>query len=113
MSPLDIAYLSELSDGDPDFEKELLEVFLEDIPIHITAIQHAITTQDWPQLHRAAHQIKGASANIGANTLATFAHNLEQATEPQTALVLLLQLEQAFTDVEAWVLAYYFEQRIS
>ncbi|HAN47222.1 MAG TPA: Hpt domain-containing protein, partial [Cyanobacteria bacterium UBA8156] len=39
---IDLEYLSQLSDGDREFEAELLSVYLEDTASHLAALEEAV-----------------------------------------------------------------------
>ncbi|MGB3206369.1 MAG: Hpt domain-containing protein [Crinalium sp.] len=76
-------HLHEISGDDPDFEIELLQMFVEDTQIHIDAVKEAIEQNDLHQLEREAHHIKGASANVGAKPMQLAAQKLEQMVHQQ------------------------------
>jgi HPt (histidine-containing phosphotransfer) domain-containing protein len=74
----DRASLLERVDGDDALLCVIVEVFLEDFPNSIRAIEEALASQDATRLQGAAHSLKGASANISAEQLREAAHCLEQ-----------------------------------
>ncbi len=76
--PIDWEHLHQISEHDPEFEINLLEIFVADIYEHLEITKAAIAEQDFQQLAREAHQIKGASANVGATLMHLAAHKLEQ-----------------------------------
>jgi HPt (histidine-containing phosphotransfer) domain-containing protein len=55
--------------GEPDVLKELLTLFLEDVPPRIEKLRVAWQAGDAVAVQRAAHSIKGSSGNIGATDL--------------------------------------------
>lgn len=56
-----------LSDeGDPELLIDLIQMFLADGPTKLDAIMRGIQAQDWEQVERAAHALKGSSGNLGA-----------------------------------------------
>lgn len=57
--------LHQVSGADPEFEIELLEAFVESVDEYVAAIARAIEENDAPTLGRFAHQLKGASGNVG------------------------------------------------
>ncbi len=75
---LDEEVLNELRDNIGDNLSGLFEVFLEDIPTYIRAVEKSIDDDDPGALVEAAHAIKGSSGNIGAKRLAEIARQLEQ-----------------------------------
>ncbi len=64
-------------DGGTDFLKELIEIFLQDIPERLKELDEALAKSDAPIVSRAAHTIKGSSSNFGAKRLAKVAHEIE------------------------------------
>lgn len=53
-------------DGDPELLVDLIEMFLADGPTKLDAIMRGVERQDWEQVERAAHALKGSSGNLGA-----------------------------------------------
>ncbi|MEH2297934.1 MAG: response regulator [Nostoc sp.] len=76
--PIHWERLHQLSENNPEFELELLQIFVEDIQPRLEVIRIAIAAHDFGQIAREAHQIKGASANVGATTMHLAAEKLEQ-----------------------------------
>lgn len=69
-----------LGGDDPNsFLREIIDIFLSDTPARIDELAAAITSGDTPAFLRAAHSIKGSSANVGAAALKTAAEELENA----------------------------------
>ncbi|WP_392534849.1 response regulator [Nostoc sp. C117] len=81
--PIDWERLHELSENNQEFELELLQIFVEDIQPRLEIIKMAIATYDFEELAREAHQIKGASANMGVKTMHLAAEKLEQLAREQ------------------------------
>ena len=76
--PIDCKRLHQLSENNPEFELELLQIFVEDIQPRLEVIKIAIADHDYEQLALQTHQIKGASANMGVTTMYLAAEKLEQ-----------------------------------
>jgi len=70
---------SELSD-DPEMV-ELIELFIEELPNRIEAIGQALSSGDWSELSRLAHQLRGAGAGYGFEPISDSAASLEDTTE--------------------------------
>lgn len=73
-----LANLLDLMDGDADLVVEVIDLFLEDAPQRIAGIVAAIDAGEPDSLMRAAHSLKGSSANVGAKALTGLCANLEQ-----------------------------------
>jgi len=63
--------------GDRELLDELLGIFVEDAPIRMKALRHAIGNAEATELTREAHTLKGALKVIGATTAAGLAQGLE------------------------------------
>jgi len=74
-----MAALHELTGGDADFERELVETFITSGDQCLSEIVTALKTQDFDTIGKRAHALKGASANIHAGGLAAAASSLEKA----------------------------------
>lgn len=77
IDPEAIKNLRELSPGDDDFLIEIIDIFLDDTPKRIAELESAHASQDIEVFGRAAHSIKGSSANLGALSLRGVAEKLE------------------------------------
>ncbi len=62
---------------------ELLQLFVEDSQSHLEAAKTAIATNDFQQLLKESHHLKGASANVGATTMQQAAEQLEKLGHTQ------------------------------
>lgn len=62
---------------DEELLAELVKIFLDDYPNSMRAIESAVQSQDPPKLERAAHTLKGAVANFGAEAVVNEAFRLE------------------------------------
>jgi PAS domain S-box-containing protein len=81
--PIDWERLHQLSENNPEFELELLQIFVEDIQPRLEIIKIAIANYDFGQIGQEAHQIKGASANLGATIMHLAAEKLEKLAYSQ------------------------------
>lgn len=108
IDPEAIANLRSLNPGDNDeFLGEIVSIFLADTPLRFAELEQSLTTGDVPKFARAAHSIKGSSANLGAMTLRAVAEQLEhQSRKDGLAGVappiedLKAQFERARTELE-------------
>ena len=70
-------------EGDVDLLRELVEVFLEDVPTRMAEIREALERRDAEGLRSAAHSLKGAAANLSACAVSAAAERLEMAGRNQ------------------------------
>lgn len=105
INPEAIQALKELSpDGDGEFLKELIGIFLEDTPKHFAQLEDALARQDAAVVTRAAHTIKGSSGNFGAEQFARLAKDIESAGKSgniPAAAALIPELKRQFEKVAA------------
>lgn len=78
IDPQAVQNLRDLNPGDNDeFLRELVGIYLEDTPLRIAELESALAAGDAAKFVRAAHSIKGSSANLGAMALRGVAEQLE------------------------------------
>lgn len=84
IDPQAIENLRSLNPGDGDeFLREIVGIFLEDTPQRIAELDQSLAASDGPKFIRAAHSIKGSSANLGAILLRAAAEKLEHQSRTQ------------------------------
>jgi two-component system, sensor histidine kinase and response regulator len=76
---VDMNALREITGGDEEFERELMETFVSSGDQCLAEILAALRIQDFDTIGKRAHALKGASANIHASGLAAAASSLEIA----------------------------------
>ncbi len=95
---LDLTYLAEAADGDPEFIDEILGDYLVEMARYLSELEEQYSQTDLQPLVRSAHTIKGASANVGAARVRETAAKIEAQAKKGSidghgALVELLQQE--------------------
>jgi len=91
-------------DGDIEFLKEVVGLFIENIPKSIAEIRNAVMEGDMYRLERTAHSLKGAVANFGATRAFNAAYQLERiGREKKTdkAELVLTELERELNALES------------
>jgi HPt (histidine-containing phosphotransfer) domain-containing protein len=79
-----IENLRALNPGDNDeFLREIVAIYLEDTPVRLAELDQSLAAADIPKFTRAAHSIKGSSANLGAMTVRAIAEQLEHQSAKQ------------------------------
>jgi PAS domain S-box-containing protein len=68
-------------DGDEELLQEIVELFLEDAPRQIERLKAALEAGEAALAQRQAHTLKGAAANVGAETLSGEALRIELAAK--------------------------------
>lgn len=78
IDPDAIAGLRDLNPGDKgEFLREIVGIYIEDTPKRIADMKACLSSGDVAAFTRAAHTIKGSSANVGAQALRAVAERLE------------------------------------
>ena len=75
--PIDWKRLHDLSDGNQEFEVELLKIFFVETKTQLQILSLAILESDLPTIEHLAHKLKGSSGNIGLFDLYQHASLLE------------------------------------
>jgi two-component system sensor histidine kinase/response regulator len=75
--PVHLSRLNELTDGDPEFARELVATFIASGEQALDEARAALASLDRAGLSRIAHKVKGASANVYAEPLRNVSHTLE------------------------------------
>ncbi len=103
---IDWEHLHQISDGNAEFERELLQIFVEDTHDHLKEAQAALLKGDYDAVSREAHHFKGASANVGLIEMQAIAGKLEtdaHAKQLSEAAVMLAELTDSLQDVQAFL----------
>jgi HPt (histidine-containing phosphotransfer) domain-containing protein len=84
IDPEAISNLRELNPGDGDaFLREIVSIYIEDTPKRIADLKSCLASGDVSAFTRAAHTIKGSSANVGAQLLRGIAERLEAVSRKE------------------------------
>lgn len=106
IDPQSIENLRALNPDDNDeFLREIVAIYLEDTPLRIAELEQSLATADRSKFTRAAHSIKGSSANLGAMSVRAVAEQLEHQSSKQglddvAALLVALKSEFARAQTE-------------
>lgn len=101
IDPQAIENLRSLNPGDNDeFLREIVAIYMEDTPVRIAELDQSLAAADVPKFTRAAHSVKGSSANLGAIGVRAIAEKLEHQAQSHglndvAQLVLALKAEFA------------------
>lgn len=101
--PIDFEHLRRYTFGDQALEKEILGLFLTQLPETMALLKAATSERDWKI---AAHTLKGSSRAVGAARLADIAQMAESlAASPDQAAKddALLQLEAAAAEARTFI----------
>jgi HPt (histidine-containing phosphotransfer) domain-containing protein len=91
-------------DGD-EFLREIIAIYLEDTPQRIVELEESLAGGDTNRFTRAAHSVKGSSANLGAMAVKHVAELLEQQSNKHglvevSELIAMLKVQFGIAQVE-------------
>lgn len=87
-APIDHDHLAKYTLNDRALEKEILSLFVAQLPDCVNQLRNAQTTADWTI---AAHTIKGSARAVGAKALAEAAEAAERAVDDSQAQPAVLE----------------------
>lgn len=93
---------------EPDLIVELIDLYLADFPQQLSAMKNSVSNADENSLKRAAHTLKGSSANLGVNGVAALCEKMQETVSSesfQQTNELIDRLEKTFTRVRLIFLA--------
>jgi len=102
-------YLNEISGGDTDFQKEIIQTFLEEMTNEISLLQQATDEQNWTMVGSVAHKIKAPISMLCTDPLkirVLFIEKNAKAGEslsllPQEINLLINDLQAVMTELKA------------
>ncbi len=96
---IDREHLKRYTLGDPVLEREILGLFLAQLPLTLEALKFAATDKDW---HMAAHTLKGSARAVGAFELASLALEAEKLGRSggSATTAIVSRIEEAVTALE-------------
>ncbi len=81
---IDLSYLESISDGNHEIVRELIEIFLDQIPEFTLGMTRCFETKDWKGLAALAHKAKSSVLSMGMNHLGEVElNNLEILSKQQ------------------------------
>lgn len=103
IDPVVIAGLRQLRmPGKPDPLAEIIDLFLQEAPAQLKALQNAASQNDYTSLARtisAATSLKGSAGNLGARKLAALCDEIEQTAKNWSLAETLPLIERAWQEL--------------
>ncbi|MGV3761656.1 Hpt domain-containing protein [Parapedobacter sp.] len=65
----DLTYLMDLSSGNTQLIREILELFIKQTPVDVALLAAYVEQEDWEHAYKQAHHIKPTLAYVGANPM--------------------------------------------
>lgn len=86
MSNLNLEFIKTNVSDDPDFIKELLEVFLNSLDTDVPALEVAIEKGEHDGIRKAAHKVKSGFRSLGMEEMTTYLQELEDMGKQEKPL---------------------------
>jgi HPt (histidine-containing phosphotransfer) domain-containing protein len=83
IDPQALEDLRALGGGEDAFVQEIVALYLSDSPLRIAELDRSLAAGNAEVFTRAAHSLKGSSANLGATALSAFAARLERCARQE------------------------------
>ena len=74
---IDLNYLKEMSDGDTELIREMIDIFITEVPTYLSLMKEHHQKEDWDALGKLAHKAKASASIIGMKQLTNELKNLE------------------------------------
>ena len=103
---VDLNRLNDIALGDRVLQREILQAFVQDTQDNLVTVKTAIFANDFVTIAHKAHQIRGASANVGVKHLQFLAGQLElqaQQEMPEAASQLLHKIENYLQRIQSFL----------
>ena len=82
---MNLEYLEEVTAGDIDFKKELIDIFLKQVPEFISNMQKFFDVNDLENLAKEAHTAKSSALIFGLEETGAALKNIQRLAEAKKA----------------------------
>lgn len=101
----DLGYLRRMSGGDESFIKEMIKLFLKQVPLELEKLKETAETEDLATAKQVAHKLKSSVSMVGAEQVLLLLKKFETAeevdAEQQTIHDFHNSLQQLFIHMQA------------
>lgn len=81
---LDLSYLDELSDGDETFKKEMINVFLKEVPEQISHLEGSVSERNYDQTATVIHALRTKIRTFGIIAIDELSERLEYTAKTKS-----------------------------
>ncbi|MGK6349703.1 Hpt domain-containing protein [Parapedobacter sp. DT-150] len=107
-----MSYLEDLSGGNTQLIREILELFIKQTPADVDLLASHIEQGDWESVYKQAHHIKPTFAYVGANDMRGALQEIESLAKnrqdldliPAKFSALTPQLQVLYSELRAYLL---------
>lgn len=97
-SVINIEYLRSLSNGDEDFERNMIKAFSEQMPQELKELKTAIDQKNYKKIRSIAHNMKSTVSYLGLQQLTPLLEQIETESENENGII---RICDNFTSIEA------------
>lgn len=94
LSVINLTYLRSVSGGNVEFEKEMINMYLTQVPQDLNAIEHAIASENYKMVSAIAHKLASTFSIMGVNDSARLSYLENKNPQPRSKQELQSALEE-------------------
>ena len=102
--PLDLSYLDEVAGGDMDFKKDLVKIFLQQVPVFIENMKKFHSENDYINLAKEAHTAKSSVLIFGMEKTGANLKQIQLLAEENQVQLIPDLLKESIQDMESILL---------
>ena len=100
LQPIDFNHLNSIVNGDEDFKRELIKIFLEQIPEFVINLNSFFESKNLEKLAREAHTAKSSVLIFGMTNTGKLLKNIQLWAENNESEKIGTALKQVITDLD-------------
>ena len=97
---MNLQYLEEVSAGDPNFKKELIDIFQKQVPEFISNMKKFYAERDWPNLAKEAHTAKSSALIFGMQETGTNLKKIQLLAEEKQIIEIPYLINKTTSELE-------------
>ena len=100
LQTLNLEYLDEIAAGDVNFKKDLIKIFLQQVPEFISNMKKFQTEKDLSNLAKEAHTAKSSVLIFGMEETGASLKKIQLLAEEKDVILIPELLEKVYADLE-------------
>jgi len=97
---MNLNYLEEVSAGDPNFKKELIEIFIRQVPDFVSNMKKFYAEEDWTNLAIEAHTAKSSALIFGMEETGSALKNIQIFAEKNNTVEIPVLIDKSIAELE-------------
>ena len=104
MTILDLSYLIEITDGNPEVMTEMIQLVVDETPQQISSIKKNVGEKNWEKVRAEAHKVKPIFLYVGLSGLNEKMQKIEDKAaekklDADVLKVLIDEIEETFNEI--------------